>query len=219
MLGAFLTGALAALLVGLAASGGGFSLGFGQALGEAASSAAGRVLMAGSGMALLVADAVLLLRAFGLGAGKTIEFESGAGKMVVDVSALEECLRRTALDDPEVTDATASIRIPRAGSSRAIVCDLDVGLIERADIPGKGGDVAARVRRRFLQIIPMETDPVVNLRIRIRPPRPGPDSAPTVSMAAAQPSTTSQEPAKLPDVPEFTGERRYAVQEDGDGAT
>ena len=74
VLGAFLTGALAALLVGLAASGGGFSLGFGQALGEAASSAAGRVLMAGSGMALLVADAVLLLRAFGLGAGKTIEF-------------------------------------------------------------------------------------------------------------------------------------------------
>lgn len=213
-LGAILIGGLALLLLGLSIAGGDFALGFGQGLGELASGRVSRIVTAAAGLALLAADALLVLRSSGVGSGKTIEFESGAGNMTIDVSALEECLKRTALEDPEVTEASATIRIPR-GLGRAIICDMDIGIVERADIPGKGSDIAARIRRRFLQIVPLETDPLVNLKIKIRPSRPGPDTAPTSAMPVATPTPAAE---KLPEVPEFTGERRYVVPEEGEGS-
>jgi hypothetical protein len=179
-------------------------------LGKTASGLAGRALWSGLGTAVLAADAAVVLRSLGFGASKVIDFESEAGRMAVDVSALEECLRRTALEDPDVTDASCSLRVPAASARRRIVCDVVVGVYERADVPGKGREIALNLRRRFLQIVPVETDPVVNLDIRIRPPRPGTQAATaTQEMRAA--GEEGKEDGRLPEVHEFTGERRYVV--------
>jgi hypothetical protein len=179
-------------------------------LGKTASGLAGRAFWSGLGTAVLAADVAVVLRSLGFGASKVIEFESGAGRMAVDVSALEECLRRTALEDPDVTDASCSLRVPAASARRPIVCDVVAGVYERADVPGKGRKIASNLRRRFLQIVPVEVDPVVNLDIRIRPPRPGTEAATaTQEMSAA--GGESEEDERLPEVHEFTGERRYVV--------
>jgi hypothetical protein len=169
----------------------------------------------------LALDIWLVLRALGFGATKMIEFESSAGRMVVDVSALEEALRRRALEHADVADARAVIRIASGGLAKPIVCDVDVGIRERADVPGRGAEIADRLRRGFLRIIPIETDPVINLVIHIRPPAPsGQTGKETVAMPVVGaegdkgiPEGDIPEPA-LPDVPDFTGERRYGKSGD-----
>jgi hypothetical protein len=209
-------------LVALAVSGGELGLGLGQKAAETASTGLGRALIAALGVMLFIADAVLVLRVMGFGGSKIIEFESEAGRMIVDVTALEECLRRTALEDSDVTDSSASIMIPRGGINKTIECNLDVGLLERADIPGKGSELASRIRRRFLQIIPIDRDPVVNLQIRIRAPKQGSPATQAMTPAAGLEAVAVQEekePEPLPDVPEFTGERRYAVQDEEESSS
>ena len=80
------------------------------------------------------------------------------------------------------------------------------------------------IRRRFLQIIPIETDPVVNIGIRIRPPRPDGESGKTTQAMGAAGDKAAEGAAEeateeaLPDVPDFTGERRYSdSDEKGNG--
>jgi hypothetical protein len=215
IVGAVLTGLLALFLLALAIGGTELATGFGQSMAEAASSNAGRISLAAAGLVLIAAGLFLVLRAIGFASSKTIEFDGDTGQMVVEVKALEECLRRTALEDPDVTDATAAITIPRGGISKTVVCDLDVGLHERADIPGKGAELASQVQRRFLQIIPVENDPLVNLHITIRAPKYESPATAALTPAAGLPAVSTpaeaKEPKPLPDVPEFTGERRYSA--------
>jgi hypothetical protein len=224
--GGALAALLATLLLGFAIGGGTFAQYVGDMVGDAATSATGRSAFALVGMALLAVDIWLVLRGLGFGAAKRIEFESSAGRMVVDLSALEEALRRRALEHEDVADAKASIRIPGGGLAKPIVCDVDVGIRERADVPGRGAEIADRLRRGFLRIIPIETDPVINLAIHIRPPPPCEESAKaTVAMPAVgaegddAPADGETPEPPLPDVPDFTGERRYgkAGEEDADG--
>jgi len=214
IVGAVLTGLLALLLLVLAIGGEDLASGFGQSMAEAVSGNGGRIALAVAGLVLIGALLFLVLKAVGFGTSKTIEFDGDAGQMVVEVKALEECLRRTALEDPDVTDAAAAITIPRGGIARTIVCDVDVGLHERADIPGKGADLASQIQRRFLQIIPVEKDPMVNLHITIRAPKHESPATAALTPAAGLPAVSAPEPPKepepLPDVPEFTGERRYS---------
>jgi hypothetical protein len=209
--GGALVALLATLLLGAAVGGGEFVGWLGAVLGSAASGVTGRASVAVVGILLLAGDVTLLLRMLGLGASKVIDFESESGEMTVDVSALEECLRRTAVDDHDVADAVASLRLPRGGLEKPIICNVQVALHERADVVGKGKELAAAVRRRFLQIIPIETDPVVNINIRIRPPKPGAEAAKVTQAMVAHgpPAIEAEEDAPLPDVPDFTGERRY----------
>ncbi len=210
--GGLLTALLATLLIGFAIGGGLFVQGVGDMAGDAASSATGRSAFALVGMALLVIDIWLVMKALGFGASKMIEFESSAGRMVVDVSALEEALRRRALEHDDVADARAVIRIPSGGLAKPIVCDVDVGIRERDDVPGRGAEIADRLKRGFLRIIPIETDPVINLTIHIRPPVPCEESGKeTVAMRAvgAEGGDGDIPEPPLPDVPDFTGERRY----------
>jgi hypothetical protein len=217
VVGVVLTGLLALFFFAMAVGGAEFARGFGTIILGSTATGSGRIALAALALVLIGAMLVLLLRAFGFGGARIVEFESDAGRMTIDVSALEECLRRTALEDPDVGEASASIRMPRGGVSRPIACDLDVALYERADIPGKGGELASQIRRRFLQILPVEYDPVVNLHVRISAPK-----YTSAATAALTPATgmlavgrpEDAQPEKLPDVPEFTGERRYAVQDD-----
>lgn len=210
ILGAGLTGLVAMLFLGVAMGGPEFSQGLGIALNDAASSVIGRVVFAVVGLGIIAADVALLLRALGLGASKVINFESDSGQMAVEVSALQECLRRTAIEDPDVEDAVCRLRIPRKGLEKPIICYVEVGLHERANVPGKGNDLSAAIRRRFLQVIPVETDPVVNINIRIRPPKPDAEAGKsTQAMDAQGPPAGDEEEDTLPDVPDFTGERRY----------
>jgi len=215
---------LATLFIGFAIGGEEFAKGVGEMARDVASSATGRSALALLGMAILAGVIWLVLRALGFGAARMIEFESSAGRMVVDVSALEEALRRRALEHDDVADARAAINIPAGGLAKPIVCDVDVGIRERADVPGRGAEIADKLRRGFLRIIPIETDPVMNLTIHIRPPVPREETGKeTVAMPvveAGEGGGAGDEPPSeplLPDVPDFTGERRYGKPgEDGD---
>jgi len=127
------------------------------------------------GSALLILF-TLILPFTGRGRGrrdKPIEFTSEVGSMIIEASALEDCLRRTALEDEDVTDATANIRVPEIGQDQPIVCSVRIGIRERPNIPGKAGEIAKKIRERFLEILPMDTPPIVNLdRISIQRPKP-----------------------------------------------
>jgi hypothetical protein len=170
----------AVVLFGLAVEGERFGAWLGRGPEALGSGALWKLVLALLGLALVYLVVKLVLRALGLGETRTIEFDGPAGQMVVEASNLEQCVRRTELEDRDVADATARVRIPSG--------------------------VSAQIRRRFLQIIPIETDPVVNLDVKIRAPRPGTEAAKaTQPMAAAE----TEEPQRLPDVPDFTGERRY----------
>jgi hypothetical protein len=216
--GGAITALFATLLIGFAIGGDEFARGVSSMLVGAAASATGRSTFALVGMTLLGVDVWLILKALGFGATRRIEFESSAGRMVVDVSALEEALRRRALEHEDVADARASIRIGSGGLAKPIVCDVDVGIRERADVPGRGAEIADRLRRGFLRIIPIETDPVINLAIHIRPPTPCVESdKATVAMpAVGADGGDDGGPAEppLPNVPDFTGERRYGKSGD-----
>ena len=219
MLAAF----LAALFLGIAIGGEQFASGIGIIFGDTAASAPGRSTLALAGMTLLAGDIWLVLRALGLGASKMIEFESSAGRMVVDVSALEEALRRRATEHEDIVDARAAIQISSGGLAKPVICDVHVGIRERADVPGRGAEIADRLRRDFLRIIPVETDPVINLTIHIRPPLPCEESGKdTVAMPVfgaggeGEPQEGDVPQPSLPDVPDFTGERRYGKSEEGE---
>ncbi len=215
--GGAITALFATLLIGFAIGGEQFAKGVGAFVEDAAASATGRSTFALVGMTLLGVDVWLILKALGFGATRRIEFESSAGRMVVDVSALEEALRRRALEHEDVADAKASIRIGSGGLAKPIVCDVDVGIRERADVPGRGAEIADRLRRGFLRIIPIETDPVINLAIHIRPPAPCVESdKATVAMPAVGAEDGEAAEPPLPNVPDFTGERRYGKSGDDD---
>ena len=223
--GGVLAALLATLLIGFAIGGEEFAKGVGELGRDVASSATGRSAAALLGMAALALDIWLVLRALGFGAARMIEFESSAGRMVVDVVALEEALRRRALEHDDVADARAVISIPGGGLAKPIVCDVDVGIRERADVPGRGAEIADKLRRGFLRIIPIETDPVINLAIHIRAPVPreeiGKETVAMPVVEAGEVGGVDDAPAEplLPDVPDFTGERRYGKPgQDGDDA-
>lgn len=220
IMGGVLAALVATLLLGVAIGGPELAGRLGSIVVGAASGVTGRAIFALVGVTLLVGDVTLLLRALGLSASKVIDFKTDSGQMAVDVSALEECLRRTAVEDPDVADAVVRLHVPRGGLDKPIVCDVEIGLRERSDVPGKGKDLAAAIRRRFLQIIPIETDPVVNIGIRIRPPRPDGESGKTTQAMGAAGDEAAEGAAEeaLPDVPDFTGERRYSdSDENGNG--
>ena len=219
--GGVLGALLGALFLGAAFGGAVFPRWLGIVLGDVAGGVIGRVFLGLLAVAILAVDVTLVMRALGFGESRVIAFRGDSGRMAVDVSALEDCLRRAALEDPDVAGAACRLRIPRGGIEKPIVCNVDVDIHERADVPAKGLDLAAAVRRRFLQIIPIETDPVVNVRIRIREPSPGTESAkgtqamPVAGDGAAE--ETGEAEKALPDVPDFTGERRYGEGEDQGG--
>ena len=216
IVGAVLAALAATVLLGFAVGGGLFAQGMGFMLTDAASGVGGRLVFAVLGAGVLAADLWLILRTLGFGGAKVIDFESSSGRMVVDVSALEEALRRSAMEDGDVMDADAHIHVPRGGFARPIVCDIGVGIRERSDVPGRGAEIASKLKRAFLRIIPVETDPVVNLKIRIRPPLPDEEAAKvTQAMSVAEGEKAAEAP--LPDVHDFTGERRYGKDEEGEG--
>lgn len=212
--GAVLTGLLGVLLVALGIGGADVGLAIGGSLQGWADGAGGRVVLAFAGLLLVALDMAFVMRALGFGASKAIEFDGPSGHMEVDISALEECLRRTALEDADVTDAAARLRVPHGRSRRPIVCNVDVGVRERVDIPGKGSEIAQRLKRRFLDVVPVEKDPVVNLRMRIRPREDAGAGYTPPSNGAGKPEGAAGAEEPLADVPEFTGERRYGDRDE-----
>lgn len=208
--------AVGAILLGLGVGGREFGLLLGDSLAGAASTGAGRVVLVAAALVILACDIAVVLRALGFGASDAVEFESEAGLVSVDVTALEECLRRCALEDEIVTDASASVRIARGGLGQPVHCTVQVGLRERPDVPGRGKDLAAALKRRFLQVIPIDIDPVVDVRVFIREPESDALSAQeTQEMPVSDLGPGAPEP--LPDTPDFTGERRYGEDDDKSG--
>jgi len=181
---------------------------------------------------ILVVLAIVLLFSGGrrVQREKPIEFTSEVGSMVIEASALEDCLRRTALENEDVTDAHATIKVPEPGQDQPIVCSMRIGIRERPDIPGKGSEIAKRIREKFLEILPMDTPPIVNLdRIAIQRPKP----VVTRQFAAVDTGRTQVQPLNdLPsledseDVKEqesppakgFTGVVQYPVEEEKPGS-
>ncbi|MBN1810160.1 MAG: alkaline shock response membrane anchor protein AmaP [Planctomycetes bacterium] len=167
---------------------------------------------------------------------KPIEFTSEVGSMIIEASALEDCLRRTALEDEDITDAAATIKVPDIGQDQPIVCSVRIGIRERPDIPGKGSEIAKKIRDRFLEILPMDTPPVVNLdRISIQRPKPvvtrtftgvaagatqpPPDDLPELGSHGDAPEREETEPEE--EAARFKGITQYPVEEEekaeGDG--
>jgi len=139
---------------------------------------------------------------------KPIEFQSDVGSMVVEVTALQDCMRRTAMDDPDVTEAESAITVPQAGKDSPIVCEMRVGLLERADVPGKGREVATRLKDKLLEVLPMEVEPIVNLRITIvRPPRRR-----RLTVRTTPPPREGEAAPPLEGA--FTGQMRYPVEQE-----
>ena len=159
---------------------------------------------------------------------KPIEFTSEVGSMIIEASALEDCLRRTALDDDDVCDATVNIKVPEIGQDQPIICSVRIGIRERPNIPGKGGEIAKKIRDRFLEILPMDTLPIVNLdKLSIQRPKPlvtrtftTPGVTRTEMPADDLPEIEPELQEKVPE-PEkpksnmsFTGQVQYPVEEE-----
>ncbi len=216
--GGILTCLLGVMLLALGVAGSGVGEWLGATLAGWAAGVGSRVFLALAGLLVLAFDLVLLLRFVGFGTVKVIEFEGPAGQMAIDVTALEECLHRTATDDPDVTDADVRLVVPTQSSKRPITMNVDVDVRERVDIPGKGAAISQRLSRRFLDIVPLDREPVVNVGIRIRPSEgdeEGAQGRPSEgSGAPGEAEEANEEDERLPDIPEFTGERRY-VSKDG----
>ena len=161
--------------------------------------------------ALLILDLMALVWAFVPDRKeKPIEFQSDVGSMVVEVTALQDCMSRTAREDPDVTEAEAAITVPQAGRDSPITCDMRVGILERADVPGRGREVATRLKEKLLEVLPMEVEPIVNLRITIiRPPR-----GRRVTVRTAPPGREKETLPVAPLEGAFTGQMRYPVEEE-----
>ncbi len=210
-LGVVLAGAAALACLALAAGGTGLAVTVSDALQGLAGSLLWRVVLAAVGVAFMFAVAYIVMKALGIGGRKVLSFESSSGHMEVDISALEDCLTRTALEIDDVVDARARIRIQPGGLAKPILCNLQVGLRERSDVPGKGSEVGARVKERFLDIIPIDTAPVVNLNIRIRTAKK-PSAAGETGDAADAEEVAGEDEQELEDARDFTGERDYTAE-------
>jgi hypothetical protein len=175
----------------------------------------GRAMLAAMGVGVMFAVAYLVMRGVGVGASKVLSFDSSSGHMEVDISALEECLRRTALEIDDVIDAKARIHIQAGGLAKPVLCAVQVGLRERADVPGSGSEIGTRIKDRFLEIIPIDTPPVVNLNIRIRSAkRPAAAASEEERGYAAESEEAAvEEEQDLEDARDFTGERDYTGRE------
>lgn len=154
-----------------------------------------RVVVAAAGG--LLALLVLVLPFLGVRKAheeRPIEFTGEAGTMVIEVTALEEWLRRTVLEDEDVSDAACTIKVPEIGSEEPIICNLDVGIKVRPDVPGKVNELTVAVRDHFLEILPMDQPPNVNVKVRIQRPRP----AATARFPAVK---TAEKPLPEPEAP------------------
>ncbi len=216
VVGVVFAGAAALACLAFAAGGSSLAVTVSDALQRLAASLVWRVVLAAIGVVFMFAIAYLLMRALGIGASKVLSFESSSGHMEVDISAIEECLRRTALEIDGVVDARASIRIQPGGLAKPILCNMQVGLRERSDVPGKGSEVSARVKERFLDIIPIDTAPMVNLGIRIRAAKrpPSGSAADETGYAPDAEEVAGEDEQELEDTPDFIGERDYTDDEE-----
>lgn len=218
LIGVVLAGILALALIGLAAGGETLTAHFYLTALRFTGPWIGRGFLAFLGVAIMFAVAYLIMRTLGVGASKVLAFESSSGHMEVDISALEACLTRTALDVDDVIDAKAKIRVQPGGLAKPIICAVQVGLRERADVPGRGSEIGAKIRERFLEIIPIDTPPVVNLNIRIRSAkRPAPPAEPEYALPPAADEHEEEPDQELEDTPDFTGERDYGEGEESEG--
>lgn len=198
----------------------------------------GKITFAALGTTCLICAILLILGTLGVGTEKEIVFESDGGEMVIDLSALQDCVSRTLVEDEDVANASVKIRAHRGGMSKPIICDLIVDIHERGDIPAKGAEISEAARRRFMQVIPVEEDPIINVRIKIVEPKhdtqihidtqmmstiPGLPGLPGIpkdaELPASLPTNLNQKrttpiptPPLLPDVPSFTGEIRYGAK-------
>ena len=210
IIGVVVTGVAALGLLAFAAGGVSFAVTVSDTLQGLGGSLLGRAFLAFVGVAFMVAVAYILMRALGVGASKVLAFDSSSGHMQIDISALEDCLVRTALEVDDVIDARARIRIQAGGLAKPVLCNVQVGLKERADVPGKGSEIGAKVKERFLEIIPIDTPPVVNLNVRIRSPKKV--SRPPAEGEAARGEVPDESAGELEDAQDFTGERSYASE-------
>lgn len=213
VVGVVVTGAASLVLLALAAGGRSFAVTVSDTLQGLSGALFGRAFMAFVGVAIMFAVAYILMRSLGVGASKVLAFDSSSGHMQIDISALEDCLVRTALEVDDVIDARARICIQAGGLAKPVLCNVQVGLKERADVPGKGSEIGAKIKERFLEIIPIDTPPVVNLNVRIRSPKK-PSRPPDVEEVGGgeEPSETAGE--DLEDSHDFTGERSYAPEDE-----
>lgn len=190
------------------------------------------LLVAGGGLLTLFVFVLPFLGVRRRPPEKLIELTGEVGVMVIEVGALEDCLRRTALEDEDVTHATVAIDVPELGREDPIVCTLDIGIKERPNVPGKANELAKRVQERFLEILPMDLPPKVDMRkIHFQRPRPSLTSRFPAAPAFAERRTEPFEPAWIPDKPAaesqkstgedlpvgpFTGEMKYPVETEED---
>ena len=166
--------------------------------------------LSSTGQAVLVVAAVLLIMAdlvavlapiLSAREEKNILFKSAVGEMTIEVSALEECLKRTVLDDPAVGEASVTIRVPERGGTDPIVCRLNLGIHEQSNVPGKADEVTMAAKAHFLDVLPLGREPELHQRVRIlRPKRERPVAPPSEPEPAPEPA-----PEPEPEVPSLDG--------------
>lgn len=188
------------------------------------------LLAAGGALLALFVFALPFLGARRKTREKLIEFTGEVGVMVIEVGALEDCLRRAVLEDEDVTYATVRIDVPELGREDPIVCTVDIGIKERPNVPGKANELAKRTQKRFLEILPMDTPPKVDMRkIHFTRPKPLVSShfpaapapfqerrtEPLEPVKADEKEPPKEEAADLPVGP-FTGEMKYPLEEEAE---
>ncbi len=102
---------------------------------------------------------------------KNIRFRSPVREVPIEVSALEECLRRPVMDYPSVGDALVTIKVPDRNPGDPIICNLDLGIREQANVPGMADEVTTKAKQHFLSVLPMDIEPDMRQRVRILKPK------------------------------------------------
>ena len=103
---------------------------------------------------------------------KLIHFEDELGDVVVEITALENCLQRLVLEGFPVTWAQVRLKVPPPEVDPTIQCDLSVRHREMEDLPSMQKQMKLAVRDRFQSILPLDRKMVVNAHLTLEPSPP-----------------------------------------------
>jgi len=166
-----------------------------------------KALMTALALLLVIIDILALLSPVISGREeKNIQFPSALGEMTIEVSALEDCLKRTVLKDPAVGEAAVTIKVPERGRSDPIVCNLNLGVHEQSNVPGKADEITVGAKQHILDVLPLDSEPLMRQRVRIL--RPKKERMPKELEPAAEPDlepVVETEPEPERDIPSLDG--------------
>jgi hypothetical protein len=206
-----------------------------------ANEAAAKTILASAAVFMLILDVLFL---FSLArpredVKKFIRFEDEAGEVVIEISALENCIQRMILEDFPVTWAHVTLDVPPPKVDPNVRGSVSIRLREMENAPEMARSIRTAAQERFEAILPLHRPMKIDVNLSLEPsaaraapmaiPRPIPSAArrptPSPLQAAIDPDPAAAGRAdgpghgsapELPPVPSPGNERRRTP---GRGAT